>query len=363
MKKVIVLFLMALVCISCGKKEDNVIKIGAVLSMTGSGAEYGQDQKKALELMMELNKNRTLKYDYDIIFQDSKSDPKEGVSALNQIINTEKIDFVLSVLSSVSMAIIPITEKNNIPLFCVGSNPLMTNNQKYVFRSLPMTNYQIKQLANFIMMDDKVKTIGIVYINDDFGVGSLKSFKETLLNSSKKIISVEAVNPNQANYLPTLAKITSYRPDAIFIASYGESLAQILKQLYELKYNNIKLATLEVSYPKVLDIAQNAAEGVIYVDTEYLIGENDKNEFIAQFIKKYSKYPTLDALLAHDEFDLIINICESVGKNLQNFINIKGKDIEYQSPIGNYTISSAGDFLYKLVLRKINNHKPVLYYR
>jgi branched-chain amino acid transport system substrate-binding protein len=150
LKNLLLFGLLFLLIASCGKKEEEIIKVGAVLSLTGTGAEYGKDQQKAITLVLEQQSSKNYKYKYDVVFQDSKSDPKEGVNAVRYLLSSENCQVFMTVLSSVSMAIKDITENNNKPLFCVAATPKLTPNTNLVFRSLPTSEYQAEVLAQRI---------------------------------------------------------------------------------------------------------------------------------------------------------------------------------------------------------------------
>lgn len=64
--------------------EEDVIKIGAILPMTGNAAIYGESMRQGAELATEqINKLNSKKV--EIIFEDSKGDPKEALSAFNKL--------------------------------------------------------------------------------------------------------------------------------------------------------------------------------------------------------------------------------------------------------------------------------------
>jgi len=355
----LVFLVMLSIMLGCGGTKDE-IKIGAILSLTGAGAEYGQDQKKAISIFENELKIRNTRYSYSINIQDSKSSPRDALNAFQYLNSTGDINVVITVLSSVSMALKPITEEKRIPLFCVGANPNITKDSEFIFRSLPTSEYQTKSLAEeFINKNNLIMTYAILYVNDDMGVGSRDYFQEVIVNSGKSIISTEAVNLNDTDYRAAISKIISKSPDAIFVATYSNSLATALIQLRELSYNGLILSPLEVSYPRVLERAGIASNDVIYVDTEYSVGEQS-SEFVQTFQAEYQKLPSLDAILAYDELKFIVTIIEEFGPNPENFKKLKGSGKEYISPIGKFKVNKYGDFLYPLVLKKIINGKPII---
>lgn len=365
MKKIIaviaILTLSIGVFYSCGKKEDNVVTIGAVLSLTGSGAEFGKDEQRSIDLFLEEISKKTMKYKYVVKYQDSKSEPKEGVNAMNKILLDGKPAAILSVLSSVCLAIKPITEKEKIPLFCVGANSQITDSQKYVFRSLPTSDYQAGTLAKKFIDKGDIDSFAVLYLNDDFGNGSFNSFKKIIEENGKKIISSGALDPKKADYRTEISSVLKSAPQAVYIACYGNSIAYVLQNLRELNFKGVILSTLEIGYPEVISLAKNTADGVYFVDTDFKDPQNSKrSEFIDKYKEKYKLEPSLDAVLAFDEINLIVETIEKNGTDAENFVKLKGLPVTYESANGDFKIDQKGNFLYSLVLKKIIGGNAVI---
>ncbi len=94
-----------LLSFSCSKETDeNAIRVGAIVSMTGMNAMTGAEQKWAYEqavddinknggvFVKELNKKMPVK----LIFADDKSAPDQGAAAMERLIKINKIDLALS---------------------------------------------------------------------------------------------------------------------------------------------------------------------------------------------------------------------------------------------------------------------------
>ena len=67
----------------CGNNKQEVVRIGAVLPMTGPVAYLGQVLKEGHEWKIEELKNEGFNIDY--IVEDSQSNPKEAVNAFNNL--------------------------------------------------------------------------------------------------------------------------------------------------------------------------------------------------------------------------------------------------------------------------------------
>lgn len=359
MKKVLFLILVVFVLFGCNQKTNDSIKIAAVLSLTGPASNFGQEELKAIEIIKEDLEQNSYNNKYEIIIQDSKSTPKDGVLALNYVL-LRKPKAVMTVLSSISLAIKPITEKEQIPLFCVGANPEITKDSKLVFRSLPTSTYQISKLFDLITAEYNLNSFSIIYKNDDFGNGNKDAFIESLNEKGKNIIDVVGLNPGQTDYRTSISKVIGNNPDCIFLSEYGNTLSRVLIQLKELNYQGRIFTSIEVADPAVIEDAKGAAEGVIFAGTYCVVEEGKAHDFTLKYIAKYGVNPTLDAIFAHDELNIIINTLEIGGDYPENFSKLKGSEKVYDSPNGSFTINSNGDFEYKLYLQTIVNGKQTL---
>jgi len=100
-------------------KENQVIEIGAILPLTGTGSEIGQQHKMGLDLAVEEinnsgginNKSLIIKY------EDDKNDQKLTVTAFNKLADIDRVPLIITVMSGPSMAIYPLSIQKEVVLF------------------------------------------------------------------------------------------------------------------------------------------------------------------------------------------------------------------------------------------------------
>ena len=107
MKKVL---LVLLILASCAPVVDDKFTVGVILPLTGPAASTGADFQQGMQLAIEDLKPRV---EFDI--QDSKSNPRDGLSAAQQLV-TKDIDVLSSILSAISVPLVPLATENQIPL-------------------------------------------------------------------------------------------------------------------------------------------------------------------------------------------------------------------------------------------------------
>jgi branched-chain amino acid transport system substrate-binding protein len=129
----------------CAKKEPETIKIGAILPLTGTAAEFGEDEQRGILLALEdiNSKGGVNGHKIEVIFEDSKTEPKEAVTIFNKFLTKSPPPVILTAMSSVGMALKPLIKEHKIVMFIVAGNPALTEEGGYVFRMLQL--HQIKQ--------------------------------------------------------------------------------------------------------------------------------------------------------------------------------------------------------------------------
>ncbi|RMG24643.1 MAG: ABC transporter substrate-binding protein, partial [Methanobacteriota archaeon] len=107
-------------------QEEKEIKIGAILPLTGPASDIGQQTKEGLEIARKL-------LSVNVVYEDSKSEPKEGINAIRKLVLQHKKQLfgVISVLSSVGKAIIPVAEDEKIITLHISSAPGIVDKRKY----------------------------------------------------------------------------------------------------------------------------------------------------------------------------------------------------------------------------------------
>ena len=97
-------------------------RLGIILPMTGTTADYGADFLKGATLAEEeINgaggvKGRPIK----LLQGDSKNQPKDGVAEFKRLVEVEKVPAIISTMTGVIVPQFPLSRETNTPMMCVG---------------------------------------------------------------------------------------------------------------------------------------------------------------------------------------------------------------------------------------------------
>ena len=185
--RLITLAIMAFLVFSCKENKSNnstekeILTIGFINPMTGELATYGEAVKRGVDLALrEVNEKSLLDSgDLKIIMEDSKGETKTGITSLQKLINIDGAKYIIGGISSnVTLAMLPVTEKNEVFLFSPGAaTPKLTNNGNLFARNWPSNNEEANSAADFSYNTLNYRKASIVYVNNDWGLGLKENFE------------------------------------------------------------------------------------------------------------------------------------------------------------------------------------------
>src|SRR6476646_8087927 len=98
-------------------------KIGIILPMTGSTADYGTDFKRGAELAEEaINAKGGINgHPIKLEYGDSKNSPKDAVAEFKRLVEVEKLPAIISTMTGVIIPQFPLSRESATPMMCVGA--------------------------------------------------------------------------------------------------------------------------------------------------------------------------------------------------------------------------------------------------
>lgn len=167
----VVVVAVAIIAVIWGTKErkPEIIKIGGILPLTGDAAQWGIPPRNGAQLAVdEINaKGGVAGKRLVLTVEDTRCEPKEGVSAFSKLLAEQDIKIVLGgVCSSVTLAVAPLAERNHILLVSPAStNPKITSAGDFIFRVIPSDDLRGKVFAEYLFNDLKIGRVAMLYIN------------------------------------------------------------------------------------------------------------------------------------------------------------------------------------------------------
>jgi len=374
MKKgiLITLGLLVLILIGVGvyrnmnqQDDKEVIKIGAILPLSGDFAEYGKNDKKGIDLAIEHFKELNPEIPIEIIYEDNKGTAKDAVSAMKKMALIKPVAIIDDAISSITLSILPQCDQNNIVLMSTGAtNPKLSGKSPYFFRvwnsDLEEGLYTAKSLIN----DLNIYNVSILYLNSDYGQGLNSAFSKSYSDSGGNIISSVPYDVENKDFKNEINKIDLAKTDGIYLIGYANQTGIICKRLREMGYNGAIFSTVATEDKEFLKLAGSAAEGVIYPFAAQDTG-GYYNLFRQKYIDKYHEQPTILTDVGFDATLIILNLIKSHVGKLDEQIN--GEELKkmlknmppFYGASGEIKFDENGDVHKKMVLKVIRNNQFV----
>ena len=124
----VVLLSILLICSSCAKKEEpkTPYKIGGIFAITGPASFLGEPERNSMELLAEhINARGGIDgHPVELVIYDTEGDATKAVLSANKLIEKDNVLAIVGPSrSGTTLAVVPIVEKNQVPLIsCAGSN-------------------------------------------------------------------------------------------------------------------------------------------------------------------------------------------------------------------------------------------------
>ncbi len=355
----ILLLTLLAVMSGCAKKQDE-IKIGAVLCLTGSGAPYGEDALRGIQLAVEDIEGSEGMDDKPIrlIVEDDQTDPTISATATSKLINQDKVEVIIGPVTSSSMlAAAPTAERAKVVMISPGaSNPNITEAGDYIFRNWISDKLEGRAMARYIYSDEGVGRVAIIYINNDYGTGLANVFKAYYESLGGEITAMEMYDQGDTDFRSQLVKVQSRRPERIYIPGYYREMALLLKQAKELGIGIEFRSVVTFEEDKLLELAGETAEGVIYSSPYYNPASLDStvSRFVSQFRERFGRTPGIFAAHGYDAMMLIYSVLLSGNQYSATAIKDGLYSIKnYHGVSGITTFDQNGDVLKPVSIKRV----------
>jgi branched-chain amino acid transport system substrate-binding protein len=319
------------------KSKKEVIKIGAILPLTGEISSFATPLLEGIEVAKEkINKDNRI--NLQIVIEDSKADAKTAITALEKLKSFDKVRIVIGdISSSTTLALIPEIEKNEMFLLCPGaSSPKLTNISKNYARSYPSSAYESKVAAERFL-NKGFKNVGIVFVNSEYGIGLHDAFASTFRLNGGHVIFEEKFPERNLDFRNIISRLKTTKPECLYLAGNQKEMGVFVKQLAESNFSLPIIANMSFLEKECLDIAGTSAKGVevpiVKFDPKDTLNTGTI-DFTNLFIKKYGRTPSLVNAIGFDAVMLVYTGLLENGNNPTLVANYVRNLKNYQGAVG-----------------------------
>lgn len=337
---------LALTLVGCSSE----IKLGAVISESGSVATYGEYVKKGMDLALEeVNASGgTLGKTVSIIYRDDATNPSVGQKVTQELIEVEKVNAIIGAVSSpVTLAIAPICEENSTVLLSPSASAnSITDAGFWIWRNYPSDQIEGTAMAKFAKEEIGAERVVIFAHDNDWGNGLADVFTERYEGRFRKVEKRFVFEESMMDQVGGWVEETiAMKPDAVYVIGYDQELKALLSAFHDTGLDAAIMSTSSVT-PSIGRQAGEAAENMVY--PQAVLDLDSKEPAIAAFISayraKYNEDPDIYAAHGYDAVKIILTAMENAEATHPRSVNNAMMGIEnFQGAAGTTSFNSDGD--------------------
>ena len=245
---------------------QDVIKIANIVELSGGGATAGTNFKNGVELAVkEINASGgILGKKIQTTTSDTQSNPGVAKGLTQKAVDDNVFAIFGPVFSGSIMVSMAESRKAEIPNFTGGEAASITmQGNPYIFRTSFTQATAMPKVARYITDTAKLKTLAIIFVNNDFGKGGLDMIKKALDKSSTKVVAEISSDSGQVDFSAAVLKAKQSNADGVFVYSNEEESARILRELKKQGWAKPIIGETTLTGQKVIELAGDAANGAV----------------------------------------------------------------------------------------------------
>lgn len=254
---------------------QGAVKVGVIFPLSGGAGPQGKHVSNAIQTMAELinSSGGVMGRKIELVIRDDESTPAVGVSRANEMI-AQGVSVVIEGWNSpVTLAMQPVLARAGVLDITAISkaDPILSGEGNPFAIRLNSSNSQDGAvIANYIANIAKAKRVAFLTQNDAYGNGAQASIELELkkLNYSYEKVSEEKFPFSQADFRVALTNVKAANPDVTIAINANEGLGMpaTIRQARQARLGGTFIAAVGTVAPSVIQVAGDAANGVISAD-------------------------------------------------------------------------------------------------
>ena len=216
--------------------EEGVIKIGAMLVLSGDGAAWGQASQRAIELAVkEANEKGGVNgREIEMVYEDTQGVVSNAVSAYEKLTKIDKVEVIIGPnLQTEVSAIAPLTYRDKFPIVTPSYAPISNrpNPRNPLLIWLDPT-IEAEQMAEYVY-DQGMRTVSVLGTQDSWEKEVSTAFADKFELLGGVVNFKDLLKTDETNVRTVAFKAIKDSPDAIFLGTYYQflNLTRVLKEL------------------------------------------------------------------------------------------------------------------------------------
>lgn len=301
-------------------QSSDVLRLGALLPLTGGGAVYGPSMQHAIKIAIdEVNAaggagGRKL----ELFTEDDQTQPESGVLAAKKLIDVNKVSAIIGTwASSVTLAVMPLTLKADIiEMNTSGAPEISTLDDKDLVWRFHPTNEAFAAAFAAVCKQAGYKRAALMAFNNAFGLALTDGFKKAWEPQGGQIVARVVYEGKRPSYRSEVQQVLAAKPDVVVMGSYLPDTTVILREAFQLgAQTKWIMPSWSGNDQLVQALGKEATQGVIVMDTTPNETASSYKRLADAYQKATGGTPNFFSALAYDMVITIALAAEAAGPN------------------------------------------------
>lgn len=339
--------------------QDKPFKLGMIYPTGGQLGEYVQQQlvRASNQAIAEVNaKGGILGHPVEGILEETKAEATSAVSSLHKLLDVDKVQHVLTVMTPLVLPMLPIADERKIFVGAIATEHPEIPKSKWAWRLSAPADAHGKQAAR-TALEMGLKSVAIIYEENEALRVGVQAFQATFEQGGGEVPLVETFRPEATDVRSQLTKLRLSGADGLYLyPANGRAMAVVLKQMGEVGYDPEQILTTGlIEDREVVEAVPKAIEGAVYttfyLDPEFKAAWHAKNGYDITFVG--AKY--------YDAVWFLKQAIEKAGTTDPATVRDALYKMTFSGVSGNYTFDGNGQPDTELIVNTVKNGKFVRY--
>ena len=305
------------------------IKIGAIVSLTGTYASLGGPEKNTLDMEVKrindaggVNGRKI-----EVVIEDDGTDEAKAVAASSKLIDQDKVVALIGATGTgQTMAVRGNVDRAGIPQVSMAGGSAVTAVFDPLVFQTPWPNRVVLPFELSYMKSHGITKIGVISDTGGFGKDGLAVAQAEASKAGITIVENQPFNVGDTGMTTQLTKIKGSSAQAILLISSGAEAATVMKNAQQLGIKMPIYGTHGNARVEFIKGAGSASEGFLFAAGKILIPESwgtstDEYKVSKDFVDRYSaayngEKPATFAGHAYDALNIIVDAAKNVSGDI-----------------------------------------------
>lgn len=230
--------------VAAGGESGGSVKVGAILSLSGTNSTLGPPEQHAMEMGLEALSEQGgfevggKKYTMEVTFADDKSDAATtGTTQFLQMTQSEDLPLIAIGLGSSSYG--PVLQRDPVPTINIldSTYPSILSYDPHLFLLRSSSDLYVPGCLNYAKNQLGASSIGVISPQGEpYGEGLTQLVEKSAPGEGMQVSAVEEYPIGSSDFGNAITKVLASNPEAIYLSSVTAVQLPVLKQLRQAGY-------------------------------------------------------------------------------------------------------------------------------